>query len=337
MRDVPITIFAGFNMKEMVYILTEGVLYRKKSTLFFQNFEGKRVFPINSISEIICCSRVTIKSGCLSYLMKKRIPIHFFNMYGWYLGSLYPREFLISGRVIVRQAEHYLNDEKRLRIAKEIVRGTKHNILKTLEYYKNRGRDIDTEIIEEIDIDSCINIPELMSFEGRIWSLYYKLFDKILRKFKLRRRERRPPTNEINSLISFGNCMLYTKCLTEIYNTYLNPAISFLHEPSDRRFSLALDIAEIFKPLFVSRTIFSLINKRKIDESCFDRVNRGVLLNDKGKRIFIENFDKKLNTTIFYPQLRRRVSYSEVIRLECYKLMRHVLGDKEYKSFKMWW
>ncbi|HIE33881.1 MAG TPA: type I-B CRISPR-associated endonuclease Cas1 [Candidatus Altiarchaeales archaeon] len=324
-------------MGEIVYFLNEGVMYRKKSTLFFQNFEGKRAIPINSISEIICCNRITMRSGCLSYLMKKYIPIHFFNMYGWYLGSLYPREFLISGRVVVKQAEHYLDNEKRLKIAREIVEGTKHNLLKTLEYYKRRGKEIETGIIEGINMDICTNIPELMSMEGRIWNHYYELSDKILRKFKLGRRERQPPTNEINSLISFGNCMLYTKCLTEIYHTYLNPAISFLHEPSDRRFSLALDIAEIFKPIFVSRTIFYLVNKRKIDRDCFDRVNKGVLLNEKGKRIFIEEFDKKLGTTIFYPQLKRKVSYSRLIRLECYKLMKHILEDKEYKSFRMWW
>ena len=324
-------------MKEIVYLLNEGVLYRKKSTLFFQNFEGKRAIPINSISEIICCTRITIKSGCLNYLMKKKIPMHFFNMYGWYLGSLYPREFLISGRVIVRQAEHYLDNKKRLCIAKEIVRGVKHNILKTMEYYKNRGKEVDTALIENTNIDICKDISELMSVEGKIWSFYYKSFDKILKKFKLGKRERQPPTNEINSLISFGNCMLYAKCLTEIYNTYLNPAISFLHEPSDRRFSLALDIAEIFKPLFVSRTIFALVNRRKIDRECFERVSGGVLLNEKGKRIFIKSFDNKVNTTLFYPQLKRRVNYSEIIRLECYKLMKHILDDKEYKSFKMWW
>lgn len=324
-------------MRETVYLLNEGILYRKKSTLFFQNFEGRRAIPINSISEVICCTMVTMKSGCLSYLMKMQIPIHFFSMYGWYQGTLYPREFLISGRVIVKQAEHYLDNEKRMRIAREIVKGVKHNVLKTLEYYKNRGRDINTEVIEKLNIDNTFNIPELMSIEGRIWKSYYDSFDKILRRFKLGKRERQPPTNEINSLISFGNSMLYTKCLSEIYRTYLNPAISYLHEPADRRFSLALDIAEIFKPLFVSRAIFSLVNKKEIDENCFERVNRGVLLNTKGKKIFVESFDKRLSTTIFYPEFNREIRYLEIIGIECRKLIRHILEEEEYKSFRMWW
>jgi len=324
-------------MKEPLYLLSEGILYRNKNTLFFQNVDGKRSFPINSISEIICCTRVTIRSGCLGYLLKKGIPIHFFNMYGWYQGTLYPREFLISGKVVIKQAEHYLNKEKRLILAKEIVSGVKHNILKTLEYYRRRGKDVDTEPIENLSIEQCNNIPELMSLEGKIWNYYYSCFDKILKKFKLGKRERQPPTNEINSLISFGNSLLYARCLTSIYHTYLNPAISYLHEPSDRRFSLALDIAELFKPLFVSRVIFSLVNKSKITEKCFDRVNRGVLLNSKGKRIFLEAFDEKLKTTVFYPSLRRKVSYAEMIKLECYKLMKHVLEDKPYRSFRMWW
>ena len=137
-------------------------------------------------------------------------------------------------------------------------------------------------------------------------------------------------------MISFGNSLLYYTTLSEIYNTYLHPSISFMHEPSERRFSLALDIADIFKPIIVERTIFNLINNKMISEDDFDR-DIGILLNDQGKKTFIKEYNEKLNTTIRHPELNRDVSYRYLIRLECYKLIKHMIGDKKYVSFKMWW
>jgi len=137
-------------------------------------------------------------------------------------------------------------------------------------------------------------------------------------------------------MISFGNSLLYSVTLSEIYNTYLHPSISYLHEPSERRFSLALDIADIFKPVIVERTIFNLVNNKVIDEGDFNR-EVGVLLSNSGKRKFIASFDEKMNTTIKHPELGRNVTYRYIIRLEAYKIMKHVLGDKNYVSFKAWW
>ncbi|OQX18244.1 MAG: CRISPR-associated endonuclease Cas1, partial [Candidatus Altiarchaeales archaeon A3] len=158
-----------------------------------------------------------------------------------------------------------------------------------------------------------------MSVEGKIWDNYYKNFNEILKNFEFTTRERRPPTNEINALISFGNSLLYSTTLSEIYNTYLNPAISFLHEPQERRYSLALDVSEIFKPLLVERTIFKLVNKQMLTEKHFESELKGVYLNDEGKRIYLKEYDERLNTTIKHPTLDREVSYRRLIRLECYK------------------
>ncbi len=324
-------------MKSPLYIINEGVIYRKESTIYYQNKKIKKAIPINGISEILCYSKTTIRSGAAYYLMKMKIPVHFFNKYGFYVGSLYPRDYLIAGKIIILQAKYYLDINKRMEIAKEIVAGIKSNVLKTLKYYQNKGKEINTLPIENIEIQSTKNIYELLSTEGKIWNFYYSLFNEILKKFDFKKRLRRPPGDEINALISYGNSLLYSICLTEIYNTYLNPTISFLHEPSERRYSLALDISEVFKPLFVERTIFNLINKNKINKTHFEKIQNGIFLNDRGKHIFLKEFDDKLKTTINYPPLKKRISYRRLIRLECYKLMKHIIEDKKYKSFKMWW
>ena len=155
--------------------------------------------------------------------------------------------------------------------------------------------------------------------------------------FNFDKRVKRPPENMINALISFGNSMLYSTVLSEIYNTQLNPTISYLHEPSERRFSLALDLSEIFKPILVDRLIFYLVNKRMLGEDDFEKDLNYCLLNDKGRKIFIKKYDERLKKTIKHRELKRKVSYKRLIRLESYKLIKHLLGSKEYKPFVMWW
>ena len=309
---------------------------RKGNTLYFMNDEGKKAIPINGINEINCYGKVSLKSGASSLLMKQGVPVNFFNMYGYYEGSLYPRIQLNSGLIIVKQSEHYSDPEKRAEIAGEIVEGIKHNLLRNLKYYKKKGKDVDV-FIQDIEKEVIGGtVPQIMSNEGRMWHAYYQSFNNIIKNFEMGNREIRPPTTEMNALLSFGNSLLYGSALSEIYHTYLHPSISFLHEPMERRFSLALDIADIFKPIIVGRVIFKLVNNNMLSEKDFDK-DVGVLLKDKGKRIFLKEYQSKLDTTIKHPKLNRRVSYKYLMRLECYKLIKHLLGDKEYESFKAWW
>jgi len=324
-------------MKEPIFITSEGILFREANTLYFMNEEnGKKPLPIENISDIYCYGKVSMKSGGEYLLMEHGIPVHFFNKYGYYMGSLYPRIELNSGLLLVRQAEYYLDRNKRAEIATEMVNGIKHNILQTLKYYKKKKKDVDPYIKAIEKENPTGDIATVMSAEGRIWAEYYKSFNEILNYFEMNNREIRPPTNEMNSLISFGNSLLYSTTLSEIYNTYLHPSISFLHEPSERRFSLALDIADIFKPIIVERVIFTLINNKIISEKHFEK-NIGVFLNSQGKKLFIQEYIDKLNTTLYHPDLKRNVSYRYLIRLECYKLIKHFLEDKKYNSLKMWW
>lgn len=313
-------------MKNPLYITSHGILLRKDNTLFFVKEDIKQQIPIHAISEINCHGKVTVKSGAASFLMKEGIVVNFFNKYGFYEGSLYPKIKLNSGLVVVKQSEHYLNHDKRIYIANEFVEGIKHNVLKTLKYYSKKGKELD-EYIDNIEKEEIKgDISQIMSSEGRIWNNFYQSFNIILRKFNFIKREIRPPTDEINSLLSFGNSLLYTTVLSELYQTYLHPSVSFLHEPSERRFSLSLDIADIFKPIIVDRTIFKLVNNNMINKKHFSK-DVGVLLNDAGKQIFISEYQKKLETTIKHPTLNKKVSYKYLIRLEGYKLIKHILND----------
>ncbi|OJT88124.1 CRISPR-associated endonuclease Cas1, partial [Clostridioides difficile] len=155
--------------------------------------------------------------------------------------------------------------------------------------------------------------------------------------FEFYKREKRPPKDPVNALMSFGNSIMYTNVLSEIYKTQLDPTISFLHEPSTKRFSLSLDIAEIFKPIIIDTIIFSLINNKRINKNDFEYQDKICYLSEKGKKKFLQEFENKMQTTIKHRNLNRKVSYRMFIRLECYKLIKHFINDERYKVLKVWW
>ena len=312
------------------YILSDGKLIRREDTLYFENQDGRKPIPINAVYSIYALGSLSITSKAVSLLAKEGVCIHFFNKYGFYVGSFYPRETLVSGDLVVKQVEHYLDKEKRLFLAKKFVEGSIRNMERVLAPY-NLSLEFDG------NLDEVESVQELMGFEALARQSYYSLFDEILKNFEFGVRSRRPPKNEINAMISFGNSLLYSTIISELYHTQLNPTISYLHEPFERRFSLALDIAEIFKPFIVDRLIFYLVNKRIIKAEDFNRDFNCVLLSESGKRKFIKAFNEKLEKTIKHKQLKRNVSYQRLIRLECYKLIKHLLGAEKFKPLVIWW
>src|SRR5690606_22912859 len=230
---------------------------------------------------------------------------------------------------------------KRIAIAQKFVEGAAFNMLKNLRYYNNRDKDvqgcIDRISILSESIPHSTEIAMLMGIEGNIRNCYYEAFSVIINDFDMGNRTKMPPSNEINAMISFVNSLCYTLCLDMIYHTQLNPTISFLHQPGERRYSLALDISEVFKPILADRLIFALLNKKQIQECDFDSRLNKCLLKESGRKSVVKAWDEKLNETIKHRSLRRNVSYKHLVKLECYKLAKHILGIEEYKPFKAWW
>jgi CRISPR-associated protein Cas1 len=188
-----------------------------------------------------------------------------------------------------------------------------------------------------LQIDSTEDIKELMGTEGMIRQTYYSAFDLIINDFVMELRTKQPPQNEVNALISFGNMMCYSETLRAIHQTQLNPTISYLHSPGERRYSLSLDISEIFKPIIVDRVIFKVLNKKMIQPQHFDRKLNSCLLNQAGKKIFVQAMEDRFKETIMHKSLNRKVSYKFLIRLECLKLVKDLIDDESYQPFKMYW
>lgn len=321
------------------YIVRGGRIRREQNTIYVESAEEKKAIPVNDVQALYVLGEVDVNSKLLVFLSQHGIPMHVFNYYGYYSGTYYPRERLLSGFLLVKQVQHYLDKQKRLGLAREFITAACDNILANLQYYRRRGKEVEKRIDsikgEQGRVAEVSSIPELMGTEGRVRENYYASFSSILRKgFELDARVRNPPDNMINCLISFANSLLYTTVLTEIYHTQLNPTVSFLHEPGERRYSLALDLSEVFKPVIADHVIFNLVNNRLIKPEHFHEELKACYLNEHGRRVFLQEYDSKLRTTIRHEKLGRHVSYQRFIRLECYKLVRHLLGEAEYRGFR---
>jgi len=331
-------------MKESVYIFSNGMLKRQDNTLLFIDSNNKKKYiPVENLKEILVFGEVDFNKRVLELLSQKEIILSLFNYYGFYVGSYYPREHYNSGYMILKQAEHYLDINKRIIIAKKFVEGAVKNSVKNLKYYKRREKDLESEISEIMTklnkLNDVSNIPKLMQIEGEIKKTYYKSFNKIIENesFKFEKRNKRPPIDRINALISFSNSIIYNAVLREIYSTHLDPRIGFLHYTNFRRFSLNLDIAEIFKPVIGDKVIFKVINKGIIKERDFEKDLNRIFLNNSGKRKFIEEIEKRMGETIKLKKFKNKVSYRILIRMELYKLEKHLLGEDIYKPFVMEW
>jgi CRISPR-associated protein Cas1 len=334
-------------MKKSYYIFNPGRLSRKDNTLKFTptDEDGKelqpRYLPIEGVENLYIFGSLDANSAMYNFLGKNQVCVHFFDYYEHYTGSFYPKEYLQAGQVQVQQVLHYTDEGKRLSLAQSFVEGAAYNIIKNLKYYSGRGKNTDDAItrIEQLsaDIIHTHAIDELMGLEGNIRNSYYETFNTIINDFEMNSRNRRPPVDEVNALISFGNMMCYTLCLDQIYHTQLNPTISYLHEPGFRRYSLALDISEIFKPLLVDRTIFQVLNKKMIQKSDFKKELNRCVLKEKGRKVFVQAFEDRLKETIQHRKLKKKVSYKYLAKLECYKLSKHILDIETYQPFKAWW
>ena len=267
--------------------------------------------------------------------------MHFFNYYGNYSGTFLPRRHYISGKLTIKQALAYEND--RVNIAKAIVLAIAENIYEVLYHYYRHDKKELKEFLDYLKykipkfLEKASSVNKILFIEGQIWAGFYESFRYFLPEdFIINKRVKRPPDNPMNALISFGNTLLYTKTISAIYQTHLDQSISFLHEPQESRFSLSLDLSEAFKPIIVFKTIFELVNRKKLNVTKhFDKRFNYALLNEDGKKIFIKAFEDRINEKFKHPSLKRMVSYKSAIKYDGYKLIKFLLENKEFKPFSL--
>ena len=324
------------------HIINDGILTRKDYTILFENEEKKRYVPVEAAEVLNIHSETVFTSDFFKFVGKKKIGVNLFDKYGNYIGSFISAENNQNGKVMLKQAEAYLNERRRLEIAKAIIIAATHNMRANIRYYQKKRKTDSLGILSQQltkqlgKITQAESVSQLMLVEARTRQMYFNGFKEIVLQedFVFQKRTKRPPQDPINALISFGNTILYRKIATEIFKTNLDIRIAFLHSANSRRQSLQLDLAEIFKPIIVDRIIFSIINRNMLHaKEHFEKVGEnGVYLNREGKIIFIKKLEEKL-----YQKLTintKTYTYMALIRNEVRKFSKMIEMNEKYKPYK---
>lgn len=327
-------------MNRRFYITQPGRLSRKANTLKFevksQNSEKVFFIPVEQLEEIYVLSEVDFNRKVISFLGGKEIVVHFFSFSGAYVGSFLPRKGTGDSEVIVKEVDIYRDWNRRMQFARAFVKGAIRSMVIVLKARRlNREAERIAGFMDKVEGISTYNA--LLLEEARIWESYYSLWNKIItnEKFHISGRNRRPPEDPVNAMISFGNSLLYAFILNELYRTGLDPRIGYLHSVKKRRFGLNLDVAEIFKPLVVDRLIFRLVNKGQISTEDFFRPRRGVFLSRTGRRKFINAFERHLRSRVNIGRKYARFTYYGLIKRECQRLKKAILEDKLYEPINL--
>lgn len=318
-------------MSRIYYLLRNGHLSADEEVFRFDTMDRMARIPVERVEALEIHGGCNISSGALKLASEHNIPIHVFGYYGNYMGTYWPKERFFSGDLTIKQALLYNDPEWRKDISFRLIQGIIDNMIRVLRRFDGNSSDI-------IRPSPGSSIEELMLMEARARREYYARLDQILPEdFMILSREKRPPTNYGNCLISFGNSLLYSAIVTEARKTSVNITIPFYHSPSAGRFSLALDIAEIFKPGLVDRFILQVTRQGIIKPSTehFMKEGNGILLNETGRKVFLEQWDKWLDTTNKHKRMKRKVSNRELLRFELHKYAKEVEGIEKYHPIEL--
>lgn len=303
----------------------------------FPNREGrsKEEVRLAEVSEVVLQGAVQISTPAVHELLSREIPVSFYSHGGWFLG-------LASGlghkNVELRTAQYRasFDSDACVRIARDLVRAKILN-QRTLLRRNWRGPEKPDETLVELKQlaeaagRSRCN-ESLLGIEGTAAAIYFEQFPNMLSersfaKFDFRERNRRPPRDPVNAVLSFAYAMLTRACFVALHRVGFDPFRGFYHAPRYGRPSLALDLMEPFRPLVGDSIVLQVFNNGEVRESEFLRRAGAVSLNDRGRKAVIGAFERRMEQEIVHPVFGYAVSYRRLLVLQARLLARHLQGE----------
>lgn len=318
------------------WLTTSCRIRRQDQSLRIERESGDMVhIPVTDVRDIIAAAPVDINTAAVSLLNRHRIDIHLLNYFGDYTGSLLSAEGHASGPTILAQAQASSSPDTALPIAASIVQATAFNIRRVVD-----RKLLDRPFRTLADAAAAATDRSgLMGVEGNFRRTAWALIDTRLPEWlRLDGRSRRPPANAGNAFISYANAIVYARTLSALRLTPLHSTLGFLHSTLERhRHALALDLAEMFKPLFAERLLLRLSARKQLSAGHFDATSHQAMLSPEGRKFVITTIRDELATTVRHRGLNRAVTYDELLYLEALKLTRSLLEGTGYKPFRIWW
>lgn len=297
------------------------------------------------VSQVVLMGNVYLTTPCLHELMRREIPVSWHSYGGWFLGHTVGTG---HKNVELRTAQYRSGFDERTCLA--IARGVVYTkILNTRTMLRRnwRGDDKPDMLMSDLKRDaeqarSAKNLQELLGVEGAAAARYFGAFSRLIKRdsdtknftFDFTTRNRRPPTDPVNALLSYGYSLLvrtWTVTLTAVgFDAYRG----FYHQPRYGRPALALDMMEPFRPLIADSSVLSAINNGEVRPSDFISAAGSVALTNDGRKRFIKTYERRLSQEITHPLFGYRASYRLILELQARLLGRYLLGDiKDFPGF----
>lgn len=294
--------------------------------------EVVRKLPGQQVRAIYLYGAVQLTAQAIATCLELGIDVAYFSPAGRYLGALCG---LPASGVDARRGQYRLFDLPgvRLQLAREIIRAKIHNQRVMLM----RNGEVPERVLQLMihfrdATASARELTELLGIEGNAAALYFEQFDSMLKKredwkFDWRGRNRRPPRDPINALLSLGYSMLAKELTGVCHAVGLDPFLGFMHQPRYGRPALALDLMEEFRPLVADSVAISLVNRGELGPEDFIRSANGTFLNDRGRKVFWEAWFRRLDTEVSHPEFAYKMAYRRMLEVQARQLWRYVRGE----------
>lgn len=320
-----------------IYI-EDAELSRKDNTIRLVKDGKLKWLPIKKIKEINCIGGCTFTNEFLSLASQNRISIHMYSYYGNYSGSFFNKKVNKNGKVLYNQSRYF--EDLKISLSKSVIYSLINNMLKYLDQYRKKKDEKSKEIYPKISsllslLENAKDINTIMGIEGKAWNYFYSFLQILYKDVGFNNRNKRPPKDMINSMISFINTLLYNRIETVFSSTDIYTEISFLHSTQQKRNSLTLDIAELYKVDVTYRLISYLVRKKIVKQDDFVVVDGMCSGSSEVIKKIIKEFENLMQKSFYSNSLKRTVTLEFSMKLESYKLIRSCMEGENYSPITL--
>jgi CRISPR-associated protein Cas1 len=322
-----------------VYVTQDDSFISKVDERLNVKFEKKVILdvPLIKVDGLVVMGRASISPAAIFELIDKKIPLTFLTQNGKYLASLEPE---MGKNIFVRTAQWKAAGEsvQALHVTQGFVRGKLKNYRQTLVQTQRRYElDLNagiTQLSHAIaSLEKATSINSMRGFEGAGSAAYFGCFNQLIRvdNFSFTTRNRRPPTDPVNSLLSLGYSLLRHDIQGALNIVGFDPYLGYLHTERYGRPSLALDLMEEFRPLIVDAVVLTAINRRMLAPKDFitEPVSGAVSLTKEGLHTFLRLYQEKKLTKFKHPVMQKQYTYQETFEIQARLLAKYLMGEIE--------
>jgi CRISPR-associated protein Cas1 len=352
----PRRLMAARDEKRVLFLNTQGFRIGCNDEVLKVKEKDRTVeeVRVNDVSQVVLFGNIQITTQTIQLLCEHDIPVTFFSMGGWFYG-LARGHGMKNVLVRIAQFRASMDEAMCLRLARQFVRGKIHN--HRVLFMRNHEQPPERVKLRlgqaREDLEKAASLDELLGMEGAAAAEYFREFSGMLRnpeaddipdvptgpeapwaRFDFTTRNRRPPTDPVNALLSLAYSLLAKECTVAAYAVGLDPYVGFYHQPRHGRPALALDVMEEFRPLIAESAVLTAVNNRYVVPVDFVTAGRAVNLSQAGRRKFFQCFEQRMNSLVTHPLFEYKVSYRRAIELQMRILARVLTGEiPEYVPF----